>query len=77
MNYVRSKQRVADHGEVFTPALLVEAITGCTTPWWQGSEAQSYEPAANNRLQRTVRCAARVGRMSQGRLNWVAWWNNV
>ena len=26
MNYVKSKQRVADHGEVFTPAWLVEAM---------------------------------------------------
>src|SRR5512137_21315 len=26
MNYVKSRQRVADHGEVFTPAWLVEAM---------------------------------------------------
>lgn len=26
MNYVKSRQRVADHGEVFTPARLVEAM---------------------------------------------------
>jgi hypothetical protein len=26
MNYVKSKQRVADHGEVFTPAWMVEAM---------------------------------------------------
>ena len=25
-NYVKSKRRVADHGEVFTPAWLVEAM---------------------------------------------------
>ena len=26
MNYVKSKQRVADHGEVFTPAWMAEAM---------------------------------------------------
>jgi len=26
MNLVKSKQRVADHGEVFTPAWMVEAM---------------------------------------------------
>jgi hypothetical protein len=26
VNYVKSKQRVADHGEVFTPPWLVEAM---------------------------------------------------
>ena len=26
MNYIKSKQRVADHGEVFTPAWMVEAM---------------------------------------------------
>ena len=26
MKYVKSKQRVADHGEVFTPAWMVEAM---------------------------------------------------
>ena len=26
MNYVKSKQRVADHGEIFTPASMVEAM---------------------------------------------------
>jgi hypothetical protein len=32
MNYVKSKQRVADHGEVFTPAWLVEAMLDLGTP---------------------------------------------
>jgi hypothetical protein len=27
MNLVKSKQRVADHGEVFTPAWMVEAMS--------------------------------------------------
>ena len=31
MNYVKSKQRVADHGEVFTPAWMVEAAERRTT----------------------------------------------
>ena len=26
MNSIKSKQRVADHGEVFTPAWMVEAM---------------------------------------------------
>ena len=26
MNLIKSKQRVADHGEVFTPAWMVEAM---------------------------------------------------
>ena len=28
MNLVKSKQRVADHGEVFTPVRMVEAVGG-------------------------------------------------
>ena len=44
LNYIKSIQRVADHGEVFTPAWMVEAIKGCMTPWWRGSDARSGEP---------------------------------
>ncbi len=44
LNYIKSKQRVADHGEVFTPAWMVEAMAGCTTLWRRGSDARSGEP---------------------------------
>ena len=30
MNSIKSKQRVADHGEVFTPAWMVEAMLDLT-----------------------------------------------
>jgi len=40
MNTIKSKQRVADHGEVFTPAWMVEAMAGCTTLWRRGSNAR-------------------------------------
>lgn len=33
MNSIKSKQRVAGHGEVFRRAWLVEAMVGCTAPW--------------------------------------------
>lgn len=45
MNTIKSKQRVADHVEVFTPAWLVEAIAGCTTLWWRGSDERIANPA--------------------------------
>lgn len=44
LNYIKSKQRVAARGEVFTPAWLVEAMAGCTAPWRRGSDARSGEP---------------------------------
>ena len=44
MNTIKSKQRVADHGEVFTPAWPVEAMAGCSTLWWRGSDARLDEP---------------------------------
>lgn len=58
MTTIKSKQRVANHGEVFTPAWLVEAMLDCTTMWRRESDAGQSNLWAS-RLQRTVRCAVR------------------
>ena len=41
MNYVKSKQRVADHGEVFTPPWMVEAMLDLVKDIWADRAIQS------------------------------------
>ena len=45
MNYVKSKQRVADHGEVFTPAWLVEAMLDLIKDETERIDSRFLEPA--------------------------------
>ena len=45
INYVKSKQRVADHGEVFTPALLVEAMLDLVKDETERIDSRCLEPA--------------------------------
>lgn len=48
MALVRSKQRVADHGEVFTPAWMVEAILGLVEAESERVDARFLEPACGS-----------------------------
>lgn len=48
MNLVRSKQRVADHGEVFTPPDLVEAMIGLVRAEAERIDSRFLEPACGS-----------------------------
>ena len=45
MNLVKSKQRVADHGEVFTPPWMVEAMLDLVKGETERIDARFLEPA--------------------------------
>lgn len=47
-NLVKSKQRVADHGEVFTPAWLVEAMLDLVKEESERIDSRFLEPACGN-----------------------------
>ncbi|TAL31637.1 MAG: SAM-dependent DNA methyltransferase [Spirochaetes bacterium] len=57
MNYVKSKQRVADHGEVFTPAWMVEAMLDLVKEETERIDSRFLEPAcgSGNFLVRILR----------------------
>ena len=48
MPLVRSKQRVADHGEVFTPAWMVEAMLDLVKGETERIDSRFLEPACGN-----------------------------
>jgi len=48
MTYVRSKQRVADHGEVLTPAWLVEAMLDLVKDETERIDSRFLEPACGD-----------------------------
>lgn len=58
MNSIKSKQRVADHGEVFTPAWLVDAIMDLVKGETERIDSRFLEPAcgSGNFLVRILRC---------------------
>src|SRR3954469_9787085 len=47
-NYVKSKQRVADHGEVFTPAWMVEAMLDLVKDETERIDSRFLEPACGS-----------------------------
>ena len=47
-NLVKSKQRVADHGEVFTPAWMVEAMLDLVKDETERIDARFLEPACGS-----------------------------
>jgi len=57
MNLIKSKQRVADHGEVFTPAWMVEAMLDLVKDETERIDARFLEPAcgSGNFLVRVLR----------------------
>ena len=48
MNYVKSKQRVADHGEVFTPAWMVAAMLDLVKDETERIDSRFLEPACGS-----------------------------
>src|SRR6266536_5156512 len=48
MSLVKSKQRVADHGEVFTPAWLVEAMLDLVKDESERIDSRFLEPACGS-----------------------------
>jgi SAM-dependent methyltransferase len=48
MNLVKSKKRVADHGEVFTPAWMVEAMLDLVKGETERIDSRFLEPACGN-----------------------------
>ena len=48
MNLVKSKQRVADHGEVFTPAWMVEAMLDLVKDESERIDSRFLEPACGS-----------------------------
>jgi len=48
MSYVKSKQRVADHGEVFTPAWLVESMLDLVKSESERIDSRFLEPACGS-----------------------------
>jgi hypothetical protein len=48
MRHVKSKQRVADHGEVFTPAWLVESMLDLVKPESERIDSRFLEPACGS-----------------------------
>ncbi len=48
MNYVKSKQRVADHGEVFTPPWMVEAMLDLVKDETDRIDSRFLEPACGS-----------------------------
>lgn len=48
MNLVKSKQRVADHGEVFTPAWMVEAMLDLVKDETERIDSRFLEPACGS-----------------------------
>src|SRR5437667_3554875 len=48
MNYVKSKKRVADHGEVFTPPWMVEAMLDLVKDETERIDSRFLEPACGS-----------------------------
>ena len=48
MNYVKSRQRVADHGEVFTPPWMVEAMLDLVKGETERIDSRLLEPACGS-----------------------------
>ncbi|HEX9987873.1 MAG TPA: DNA methyltransferase [Chloroflexia bacterium] len=48
MNHIKSKQRVADHGEVFTPPWLVEAMLDLVKDETERIDSRFLEPACGS-----------------------------
>ena len=48
MRFVKSKQRVADHGEVFTPAWMVEAMLDLVKAETERIDSRFLEPACGD-----------------------------
>ena len=71
MNYVKSKRRVADHGEVFTPAWMVEAMLDLVKDETERIDSRFLEPAcgSGNFLVQILRRKLAAVELKYGRSN--------
>ncbi len=71
MSLVKSKKRVADHGEVFTPAWMVEAMLDLVKDETERIDARFLEPAcgSGNFIGRILQRKLAVVEMKYGRSN--------
>lgn len=69
MTYVKSKQRVADHGEVFTPPWMVEAMLDLVKEETERIDSRFLEPAcgSGNFLVRILRRKLAAVELKYGR----------
>ena len=69
MNLVKSKQRVADHGEVFTPAWMVDAMLDLVKEEAERIDARFLEPAcgSGNFIARILRRKLAAVELKYGR----------
>ena len=69
MNLVKSKKRVADHGEVFTPAWMVEAMLDLVKDETERIDARFLEPAcgSGNFISRILQRKMAAVEMKYGR----------
>ena len=51
MSLVKSKQRIADHGEVFTPAWMVEAMLDLLKGETERIDSRFLEPACGDGIK--------------------------
>src|SRR6478735_3176958 len=73
MSLVKSKQRVADHGEVFTPGWMVEAMLDLVKGETERIDSRFLEPACGNGnfLVQVVRVIPRTHSLKpQARVFW-------
>lgn len=71
MNHVKSKQRVADHGEVFTPEWMVEAMLDLVKDETERIDSRFLEPAcgSGNFLVQILRRKLAAVELKYGRSN--------
>lgn len=71
INYTKSKQRIADHGEVFTPAWMVEAMLDLVKDESERIDSRFLEPAcgSGNFLVRILRRKLAAVELKFGRSN--------
>lgn len=70
-HYVKSKQRVADHGEVFTPAWMVDAMLDLVKDETERLDARFLEPAcgSGNFLMRILQRKLAAVELKYGQLD--------
>lgn len=69
MSQIKSKQRVADHGEVFTPAWMVEAMLDLVKDETERIDSRFLEPAcgSGNFLVRILQCKLAAVELKYGK----------
>ena len=66
MSLVKSKQRIADHGEVFTPAWMVEAMLDLLKGETERIDSRFLEPACGDGIKELKGCVPRSPHRASG-----------